>query len=81
MIYVVPEAAHAFRVNASEEFNIYESRNAGKSWKKLNKGLPRGHAYLGCFREGFATDKLDPVGLYVDTRMGDVFYSANDGAS
>ena len=80
-IYVVPEAADAYRVNAREEFNVYGSSNGGRTWKKLNKGLPRGHAYLGCFREGFATDKLDPAGLYVGTRMGHVFYSANEGRS
>lgn len=77
--YVVPEEGDFFRAAANREFALYATSNAGKSWKKLNKGLPSRDAYLGCYREGLACDKLDPVGLYVGTRMGHVFHSANEG--
>jgi photosystem II stability/assembly factor-like uncharacterized protein len=78
-VYVVPEEADTFRTVANREFTVYASYNAGKAWKKLNNGLPRKNAYLGCFREGLATDKLDPAGFYVATRMGHIFSSANEG--
>lgn len=78
-VYVVPEEGDFFRAAANREFAIYATSNSGKSWRKLNKGLPSKSTYLGCYREGLASDKLDPVGIYVGTRMGHVFYSANEG--
>lgn len=77
--YVVPEKGDFFRVAANGEFVVYATQNAGKAWRKLNKGLPSKNAYLGCYREGLATDQLDPAGLYVGTRMGHLFSSANEG--
>jgi hypothetical protein len=35
--------------------------------------------YLGCYREGAASDTIDPAGLYVATRMGHLFSSPNEG--
>ncbi len=78
-IYVLPEEADNFRAVANREFAIYTTSNAGKSWRKLTNGLPRGDVYLGCWREGLATDKMDPAGVYVGTRMGHIFYSADEG--
>jgi photosystem II stability/assembly factor-like uncharacterized protein len=77
--YVVPEEGDFFRAASNREFAVYTTTNAGKSWKKLNKGLPSKDAYIGCYREGLACDKLDPVGLYVGTRMGHIFHSTNEG--
>jgi hypothetical protein len=79
--YVVPEQGDFFRVSANREFAVYGTSNAGKTWKKLNNGLPSKNAYLGCYREGFATDQLESVGLYVGTRMGHLFSSVNEGKS
>jgi len=77
--YVVPEQGDFFRVAANKQFCVYTTSNAGKTWKKLSKGLPANNAYLGCYREGLATDQLDPAGVYVTTRMGHLFTSANEG--
>jgi len=79
--YVVPEEGDFFRVAANRELAVYGTSNAGKTWKKLNRGLPNKNAYLGCYREGLATDRLDPAGLYVGTRMGHLFHSADEGKS
>jgi photosystem II stability/assembly factor-like uncharacterized protein len=79
--YVVPEQGDFFRVAANRDFAVYGTYNAGKTWKKLSKGLPGKNAYLGCYREGFATDQLDTVGLYLGTRMGHLFSSVNEGKS
>lgn len=77
--YVVPEQGDFFRVVANKEFAVYETGNAGRSWKKRVKGLPSQNAYVGCYREGMATDQLDPAGVYVGTRMGHLFHSADEG--
>jgi photosystem II stability/assembly factor-like uncharacterized protein len=78
-IYVVPEEGDFFRAAAKRELAVYGSSSAGKAWKKLNNGLPKKNVYLGCHRECLATDKLEPAGLYVGTRMGHIFHSANEG--
>jgi photosystem II stability/assembly factor-like uncharacterized protein len=77
--YVVPEEGDFFRVAAKLQFRVYATVNGGQTWRKLGKGLPSKNAYLGCYREGLASDQLDPTGLYVGTRMGHVFHSTNEG--
>jgi len=77
--YVFPEEGDFFRAAANSEFAVYETANAGRAWKKRIKGLPAAEAYLGCFREGMATDELDPAGVYVGTRMGHLFHSTDEG--
>ncbi len=79
--YVVPEEGDFFRVAAKRRFTVYGTVNGGKVWRNLGKGLPDENAYLGCYREGLASDELEPAGLYVGTRMGHLFYSANEGRS
>jgi photosystem II stability/assembly factor-like uncharacterized protein len=77
--FVVPEEGDFFRVAAHREFAVYGTSNAGRSWRKHGEGLPNKNAYLGCYREGLATDELDPVGVYVATRTGQLFSSINEG--
>ena len=72
-LYVVPEEGDIFRVANNKEFAVYHMKNARVPWKKLNKGLPRENAYLGCYSEGATSDMLDPVGLYVATHGPCVF--------
>ena len=79
--YVVPEEGDFFRVAAKRQFTVYGTANAGRAWRKLGKGLPAENAYLGCYREGLASDQLEPAGLYVGTRMGHVFNSSDEGRS
>jgi photosystem II stability/assembly factor-like uncharacterized protein len=77
--YVVPEEGDFFRAAPNKQFAVFETQNAGRAWKKRSKGLPTENAYMGCFREGLATDELDPAGVYVGTRMGHLFHSADEG--
>ncbi len=77
--YVVPEQGDFLRIVANKQFAVYETENAGKSWRKRNTGLPKQNAYVGCYREGMATDQLDPAGVYVGTRMGHLFASTDEG--
>ncbi|MBI4233534.1 MAG: hypothetical protein HY686_03745 [Chloroflexi bacterium] len=60
---------------------VYRSRNQGKTWEKLTKGLPQKDAYLNVLREGMAVDALQPVGLYLGTNTGQLFYSVDEGES
>jgi len=59
---------------------VYRTRDKGKSWDRLDKGLPEG-APLESVREGMHNDRLDPLGLYFGTANGDVWASTNEGES
>jgi hypothetical protein len=57
----------------------YVSRNAGKTWQRLDNGLPSKDAWITVFRQAMTADAHDPVGLYVGTTSGTVFASRNQG--
>jgi photosystem II stability/assembly factor-like uncharacterized protein len=57
----------------------YVTRNAGKTWKRLDNGLPAAQAWFTVFRQAMTADALDPVGLYFGTTGGEIWASANEG--
>jgi photosystem II stability/assembly factor-like uncharacterized protein len=58
---------------------VYVTRNAGKSWKRQDKGLPKAQAWLTVKRQAFASDAGDPVGLYFGTTGGELWVSRDEG--
>jgi hypothetical protein len=87
-LYVLPEDqalgenVGGFQRYVSEaKFRVFRSRNGGQDWEPLTRGLPQQNAYLHCMREGMATDRLDPCGIYVGTTSGHLFYSRDNGDS
>ncbi len=57
----------------------YVTRNAGKTWQRLDNGLPKSQAWLTVFRQAMTADAHDPVGLYFGTTCGEVWASTNEG--
>ena len=45
------------------------------------KGLPDRDCYFSVLRDAFASDRLDPAGLYFGTRGGQLFASRDEGES
>jgi photosystem II stability/assembly factor-like uncharacterized protein len=78
-VYVVPERSDEFRYTPEGKFRVYRTRDAGESWQGLTAGLPQENAFLNVFREGLATDPLEPAGVYVGTGTGHVYYSRDEG--
>jgi photosystem II stability/assembly factor-like uncharacterized protein len=78
-LYVVPQTSDSFRYTPDGRFRVYRSDNGGDDWQALARGLPQENAYLNVFREGLATDGLDPAGVYVGTGTGQLFYSRDEG--
>ena len=85
-IYVVPEdeadddtVGGMKRFVTGAKFRVYRSRNCGQTWETLTRGLPQENAFIHLLREGMATDQLNPAGIYVGTKAGQVFHSRNDG--
>ena len=61
--------------------SVYGTRNAGKSWQRLDNGLPREQAWYTVKRQCMAADDGDPVGLYFGTTSGAVWNSRDEGQS
>ena len=51
---------------------MYRSRDHGRTWKALGRGLPRQPHYVGVLRDAMAVDSLQPAGVYLGTTMGEV---------
>jgi len=60
---------------------VWRTRDAGRSWEALRKGLPQENVFFGVLRQAMATDPLEPHGLYFGTNTGALFASADEGES
>ncbi len=78
-IYVVPENGAEQRYVCDGKLGVYRSKNGGKSWELLTRGLPKEDVYTQVLRHAMAADTCDDAGIYVGTIGGSVFYSRNSG--
>ncbi len=60
---------------------VYMTRDAGKTWQRQDKGLPPAQAWMTVLRQAMCADKQARVGVYFGTTGGEVWASANEGAS
>lgn len=58
---------------------VYGTGNGGKSWTRLDAGLPKAGAWWTVKRQAFAADGGAPAGLYFGTTSGDLWASRNEG--
>ena len=77
-IYVALEESDQYRVSVEGQFAVWRSRDGGRAWEKLTKGLPE-RAHLVCLREAMAADTLEDAGIYVGTSTGQIFFSRDSG--
>jgi len=80
-LYVLPLQGAEFRCPPGRKLRVFRSRDSGKRWTALSKGLPADDFYGGVYREGMASDTLDPAGIYFGTNNGKVFNSDDEGES
>ena len=57
---------------------LYVTRDAGRSWRRQDAGLPA-RAWLTVKRQSLAADAADPLGLYFGTTSGEVWASRSEG--
>lgn len=55
------------------------TRDAGKSWKRLDGGMPKSQAWWTVKRQAMTADAQDPVGLYFGTTSGELWMSGDEG--
>jgi hypothetical protein len=58
---------------------VYASRDGGKSWRRLDKGLPSAQAWWTVKRQAMSADAHQPVGIYFGTTSGELWASVDEG--
>jgi hypothetical protein len=58
----------------------YVTRNGGRSWQRLDGGLPESEAWWTVKRQAMTADAQDPVGLYLGTTGGELWMSRDEGS-
>jgi len=80
-VYILPVESDEFRCTPDGRLRVYRTRNAGRSWEPLSRGLPQTGAYETVLRDAMSADSLDPAGIYFGTRSGKLFASKDEGKS
>ncbi len=67
------------RVSPDGKPAVYRTSDAGKTWRRQDKGLPREQAWYTVKRQAMAADDCAAVGLYFGTTSGEVWASRDEG--
>jgi len=79
--YVIPLQPEQYMFRATDgALRVYRSAKGGR-WRKLTKGLPAKNAWVSVLRQAMTSDTCKPCGVYFGTAGGQVFASADEGAS
>jgi hypothetical protein len=80
-VYIVPLESDGFRCTPEGRLRVYRTRNGGRSWQPLTRGLPQEGAFETVLRDAMAADACEKAGLYFGTRSGKLFASRDAGTS
>src|SRR2546426_965138 len=79
--FVIPLRGDFDRVTPEGKVRVFETKDRGATWAPLETGLPQDEAYLTVLRQAFGHDGYEPLGLYFGAESGEVFGSADGGAT
>jgi len=79
--YIIPVESDEYRCTPEGKLRVYRTRNGGKSWQALTRGLPQKDALETVLRDSMTPDSMKRAGIYFGTRSGKVYASANNGDS
>lgn len=80
-VFVVPIKSDSEHFPLDGKLTVYRSRAGGNEWEPLTRGLPQQDCYVNVLRDAMCVDSLDPCGIYFGTTGGQVYGSADGGAS
>jgi len=60
---------------------VYKTRDAGATWQRCDEGMPREQAWWTVKRQAMCADDGAPLGLYFGTTSGEIWATADEGAS
>lgn len=78
-MFTVPIESSEYRCTPEGKFRVARSRDGGKTWKLLSRGLPQKNANILVLREAMTSDDRSPAGVYVGTTNGQLFHTADGG--
>ncbi len=58
----------------------YVTRNAGRTWQRLDQGLPESQAWWTCKRQAMTVDTQAAPALYLGTTSGELWIGRDEGA-
>lgn len=67
------------RVSPGGRPAVYTTRDAGATWQRQDRGLPREQAWFTVKRQAMSVDAHEPVGVYFGTSSGEVWASLDEG--
>ena len=76
--WVLPLVADMERLPPGGRLRVHRTRDGGASWTELGAGLPDA-SWAAVMRDAMCVDDADPTGVYVGTRDGCVYASADEG--
>jgi photosystem II stability/assembly factor-like uncharacterized protein len=76
--WVVPLVADGQRIPPGGRLRVHRTDDAGEHWQELGDGLPD-DCWVSVLRDAACVDAADPVGVYLGTRDGCVYASADEG--
>ncbi len=79
--FIVPLHSDQFRCTPDGKLRVYRTKDAGRSWQPMTRGLPQKDALETVVRDAMGVDAMDPAGVYFGTRSGKLFGSRDDGRS
>jgi hypothetical protein len=80
-LFTIPIHSAEHRFVPGGKLRVARSRDAGRTWKFLTKGLPQENAFVLILRQAMTSDDRDPAGIYFGTSTGTLFYSRDAGDS
>jgi len=80
-LFTIPIDSPEERYVPKGKLRVARSRNGGKTWKLLAKGLPQSDAYDLILREAMTSDDRDPAGVYFGTAGGILYHTRDAGDS
>jgi photosystem II stability/assembly factor-like uncharacterized protein len=80
-VYILPLESDEFRCTPEGKLRVYRTKNGGRSWEPLTRGLPQQGALETVLRDAMDTDPLVPAGVYFGTRSGRMYGSRDGGGS
>jgi photosystem II stability/assembly factor-like uncharacterized protein len=58
---------------------VYVTRDAGETWRRLDRGFPQEQGWFTVKRQAFVADDSDPLGLYLAATNGEIWMSDDAG--
>lgn len=58
---------------------VYGTKNAGKTWQRMDAGMPKNQSWWTVKRQAMGADAAATVGLYFGTTSGELWLSRNEG--